>query len=72
MSTDEAMKPLTEVIRWKLLALATERVYCAYLKGFPFHLPSQQKLRWFLRLWLGRMPPQELKIKPLTRLFFET
>jgi len=48
------MHRLTEVLRRKLLALAAERVYCAYLKGFPFHLPSQQKPQRFFTVLAGK------------------
>ena len=55
MNTDEAVKRLTEVVRRKHLALATERTYCAwlrrycdFLKGLPLHLPSEHKLERFL------------------------
>jgi integrase-like protein len=55
MNTDQAVRRLTEVLRRKHLALATERSYCAwlrrycdYLKTIPFHFPSQQKLERFL------------------------
>jgi hypothetical protein len=55
MNQDDAARPLTEVIRRKHLALATEtgscawlRRYCDYLKGLPSHLPSEQKLERFL------------------------
>jgi site-specific recombinase XerD len=51
MNTDEAVQRLTEVVRRKHLALATERTYCAwlrrycdFLKGLPLHLPSEHKL----------------------------
>src|SRR5579872_3503769 len=55
MKTDEAVKRLTEVIRRKHLALATERTYCTwlrrycgFLKTLPLHLPSEHKLERFL------------------------
>ena len=55
MNADEAVRRLTEVVRRKHLALATERTYCAwlrrycdFLKGLPLHLPSEHKLEWFL------------------------
>ena len=55
MNTDEAVRRLTEVVRRKHLALATERTYCAwlrrycdFLKGLPLHLPSEHKLERFL------------------------
>jgi integron integrase len=55
MKTNEAVCRLTEVVRRKHLSLATERSYCAwlrrycdYIKGLPFHLPSEQKLERFL------------------------
>ncbi len=55
MNTDEAVRRVTEVIRRKHLALATERTYCAwlrrycdFLKGLPLHLPSEHKLERFL------------------------
>jgi hypothetical protein len=35
MNTDAAMHRLMEVIRRKLLALAAERSYCAWLKAWP-------------------------------------
>ena len=41
-------------------------------KVFLFICQANKNHNGFLRFWLGRMPPQELKIKPLTRLFFET
>src|SRR5713101_4554193 len=51
----KAMHRPTEVIRRKLLALATERHCrsrlrrrCEYLKKLTFHLPSEQKLQRFL------------------------
>ena len=44
MNTDEAVRRLTEVVRSKTLAFATDRNYCAWLrrysgglKGIPFH-----------------------------------
>jgi len=55
MNTEEAVRRLTEVVRRKHLALATERTYCACLrrycdnlKGLPVHLSSEQKLERFL------------------------
>ena len=55
MNTDEAVRRLTEVVRRKHLALATEHTYCAWLrrycdslKGLPLHLPSEHKLERFL------------------------
>jgi integron integrase len=55
MNADDAVRRLTEVVRRKHLALATERTYCAwlrrycdFLKGLPSHLPSEQKLERFL------------------------
>jgi integron integrase len=55
MNAEKAVVRLTEVIRRKHLALATERSYCAwlrrycdYLKGLPAHLSSEQKLEQFL------------------------
>jgi len=55
MNTEKALARLTEVIRRKHLALATERSYCAWLrrycdnlKGLTAHLSSQQKLERFL------------------------
>jgi hypothetical protein len=55
MNTEKALARLTEVIRRKHLALATERSYCAWLrrycdnlKGLPAHLSSEQKLERFL------------------------
>jgi hypothetical protein len=55
MNTEKAVARLSEVIRRKPLALATERSYCAWLrrycdnlKGLPAHLSSEQKLVRFL------------------------
>ena len=55
MNTEKAVARLTEVIRRKHLALATERSYCAWLrrycdnlKKFPTQLSSEQKLERFL------------------------
>ena len=55
MNADEAVRRLTEVVRRKHLALATERTYCAwlrrycdFLKGLPLQLPSEHKLERFL------------------------
>ena len=55
MNTEKALARLTEVIRRKHLALATERSYCAWprrycdnLKGLTAHLSSGQKLERFL------------------------
>jgi len=55
MNTEKALGRLTEVIRRKHLALATERSYRAWLrrycnniKGLPAHLSSEQKLERFL------------------------
>ena len=55
MNAEKAVARLTEVIRRKHLALATERSYCAWLrrycddlKGVPAHLSSEQKLERFL------------------------
>ncbi|HEX4122210.1 MAG TPA: phage integrase N-terminal SAM-like domain-containing protein [Verrucomicrobiae bacterium] len=55
MNTNEAVRRLTEVIRRKHLALATERTYCAWLRrycdfimGLPLPLPSEHKLERFL------------------------
>ena len=55
MNTEKAVARLTEIIRRKHLALATEHSYCAwlrrycdYLKGLPSHLSSEQKLERFL------------------------
>ena len=55
MNTNEAVRPLTEVIRNKHLALTTERNYYArlrrcsdFLKGLPLHLPSEHKLERLL------------------------
>ena len=77
MKTDEGVCRPTEVIMRKHPSLATERNYCAWLrrccddlKGFPFHFPSEHKPERFLTALAGRMPPQELKFKPLTQLFF--
>src|ERR1700722_2911876 len=55
MNTDQAVRRLSEVVRRKHLALATERTYCAWLRrycdflnGLPLHLPSEHKLERFL------------------------
>jgi len=55
MNIEKALARLTEVIRRKHLALATERSYCAWLrrycdnlKGVPAHLSSEQKPERFL------------------------
>src|SRR5713101_2446997 len=55
MNADEAMHRLTEALCRKRPALARERNYrawpsqhCDYIKGIPFHLPSQQKPERFL------------------------
>ncbi len=55
MSTDDAARRLTEVVRRKHLAFATGRTYRAwlrryrdFLKGLPLHLPSEHKLERFL------------------------
>jgi hypothetical protein len=55
MKTNEALRPLTEVVRRQHLALATERTYCAwlrrycdFLKGMPLDLPTEHKLERFL------------------------
>lgn len=55
MNTEKAGARLTEIIRRKHLALATEHSYCAwlrrycdYLRGLRFHLSSEQKLERFL------------------------
>jgi hypothetical protein len=55
MNTNEAVRRLTQVVRRKHLALATERTYCAwlrrycdFLKALPLHLPRQHKLERFL------------------------
>jgi len=61
MNADEAVRRITEVIRRKHLALATERTYCAwlrrycdFLKGLPLHLPSEHKLERFLTALAGK------------------
>jgi hypothetical protein len=78
MNADEALHRLTEAIRRKQLAPSTERRYCAwlrrycdYLKELQFHLPNEQKPDRLLTALAGKHVPQELKIKPLTRSFFE-
>jgi site-specific recombinase XerD len=55
MNIEKAVARLTEVIRRKHLALATERSYCAWLRRYcdnlkrlPSHLSSEQKLERFL------------------------
>ena len=55
MNTEQALQRTREVIRRKHLALSTEEVYCAWLrrycdfvKKFPLHTPSEQKLEGFL------------------------
>jgi hypothetical protein len=54
-NTDEAVRRLTEVVRCKHLALATERNDCAWLRRYgdllkelPLHLPGEHKLERFL------------------------
>ena len=55
MTTEQALQKLTDVIRRKHLALATEqsyrmwlRRYSDYIKGLTVHLSSEQKLERFL------------------------
>jgi Phage integrase, N-terminal SAM-like domain len=55
MTTAQAVKTLTDVIRRKHLALSTEQIYCSwlrrycnYLQTLPPHLPSERKLERFL------------------------
>ncbi len=55
MNAQEALQRTREIIRRKHLALSTEEVYCAWLrrycqfvKTFPPHIPSVQKLEAFL------------------------
>jgi len=52
---DEAVRRLTEVVRRKHPALATERNYCAWLRrycecliGLPLHWPGEHILERFL------------------------
>ena len=73
MNTDEAVGRLTEVVRRKHLALATERTYCVWLrrycdfvKGLPLQLPSEHKLERFLTVPRRVSPPAQ-KVKPATR-----
>ena len=55
MNVDEALKRVTDVVRRKHLARATEECYRGWLKRYcefvvqlPAHLPSEQKLERFL------------------------
>src|SRR5208282_1360844 len=48
MNTPQAVLRLTQVIRRKNLASATERSYCAHLKTLPPNLPSEHKIERFL------------------------
>jgi site-specific recombinase XerD len=55
MTTAQAVKTLSAVIRRKHLALNTEQIYCGWLKRYcndlqtlPPHLPSELKLERFL------------------------
>ena len=55
MNSTAALEKLTEVVRQKHFALATERSYCAWLRRYcdfmvklPAHNSSEQKLERFL------------------------
>ena len=55
MNLTDALNRMTEVLRRKHLALATEQSYrgwlmryCAFVVKLPAHLPSEQKLERFL------------------------
>jgi hypothetical protein len=48
MYIERVVARLTEAIRRKHLALATEWSYCDYLKRLRSHLPTEQKLERFL------------------------
>ena len=55
MNTEQVLKKLSNVIRRKHFALATERSYCSWLNRYcdfiqrlPAHLPSEQKVERFL------------------------
>ena len=78
MNTEKAVARLTEVIRRKHLALATERSYCAWLrrycdnlKKFPTQLSSEQKLERFLNALAQENVAGAPKIKPFARLTLE-
>jgi hypothetical protein len=55
MTTQEALRKLTDVLRRKHFALNTERSYaawlrryCDFIKALPFHLARERKLEQFL------------------------
>ena len=55
MTTPEALRKLTDVLRRKHFALSTERSYvawlrryCDFIKTLPSHLASERKLEQFL------------------------
>jgi hypothetical protein len=48
MNTHRAVVRLTQVIRRKHLALATEHSYCTHDKTLPANLPSEHKIERFL------------------------
>ncbi len=62
MNLNDALKRITEVMRRKHLALATEQSYRAWLQRYcefvvklPAHLPREQKVEHFLPRWPERM-----------------
>ena len=77
MNTEEAVQKLSDVIRRKHLALATEQSYCAWLKRYcnfikDFCLPTfpaSKNSNGFSRIYLPRICPPAPGIKPSMPLF---